>query len=298
MDLNSNRQPFRSTIAQSWKSVRGAIASDRLRRIRALLFQIYVLIALLAFAALTVLANSFPVFQPDVLLTRNLQSETVGWRGIGFILQAVSYPGYAIPSMVLIVVVVALLAIIGLRWEALSALFAGVSSGLLNYLVKTAVHRPRPTSNLVEVFQNISGYSFPSGHVMFYMAFFGFLLFLTFTLVKRTWWRYLLMTLLILLIALVGLSRMYLGEHWASDVLGGYLLGSLDLILSIMFYRWGKARRVVKQPVAATTPATTAAVPQEEKKEVEEALQNPLLLKKEVIKEEQKIQNDQHSDHP
>lgn len=293
MDINSNRQSFRSAIAQSWKSARGMIASDRLRRIRALLFQIYVLITLLAFAALTVLANAFPVFQPDVYITRDLQTDTASWHWFGYLLQAVSYPGYAIESIVIIIVVVAFLAIFGLRWESISALFAGVSSGLLNYIVKTAVHRPRPTSNLVEVFQNISGYSFPSGHVMFYMAFFGFLLFLTFTLVKRTWWRYLLMTLLILLILLVGVSRMYLGEHWASDVLGGYLLGSLDLILSIMFYRWGKASRVVKQPVAPTVPA--AAVPPEEKKEVQEALQNPLLPKKEVVKEEQKIQNDQHS---
>lgn len=124
---------------------------------------------------------------------------------------------------------------------------------------------------------------------MFYMAFFGFLLFLIFTLVKRVWWRYVLMTVLILLIALVGVSRMYLGEHWASDVVGGYLAGSLDLIVSIMFYRWGKAGSVVKQPVAPTeTPS--APVPAEEKKEVQETLQNPLVPKQEVAKEDAKIE--------
>ena len=292
MDLNSNRQSFRRAIIQSWRTAREFIASDRLRRIRALLFQVYVLIALLAFAALTILANVFPVFQPDVIITRELQSETVGMRGIGLLLQIVSFPGYAIPSVVITALVVAFLAIIGLRWEAISALFAGASGFLINSVVKTAVHRPRPTSNLVQVFQDLSGYSFPSGHVVFYVGFFGFLLFLVFTLVKRTWWRYLLMIVLILLIALVGVSRMYLGEHWASDVLGGYLLGSLDLILSIAFYRWGKARQVIRQPVATTTPSTAGAVPQEEKKEVQEAMQNPLLPKEEATKEEQKTQND------
>ena len=294
MDLNQINRGFRSAIWGAWNSARTWIASDRLRRIRAILFQVYVLIALLAFAALALLANTFPVFQPDVLITRSLQSDTSRW--FGYILQAVSFPGYATPSIVITLVVVAILGIIGLRWEALAAFFAAVSSEALNYLVKTAVHRPRPSSNLVQVFQTVQGYSFPSGHVMYYMAFFGFLLFLTFTLVKRVWWRYLLMAVLILLMVLVGISRMYLGEHWATDVLGGYFLGSLNLTLAIQFYRWGKNRRVVRQPVAASTPGR-ASTPSDEKQEVKETLQNPLLPKKEVIKEEQSVQHDQHSDH-
>lgn len=293
MDLTPNNRKFREVLSQRWKATREWIASDRLRRIRAILFQVYVLIALLAFAALALLANTTPVFQPDVLITRDLQSDTASWFGL--ILKAVSVPGYAIPSMAITAAVALLLYYLGLHWESITALFAAASSLLLNYIIKTAVHRPRPTANLVEVFQNIQGFSFPSGHVMFYMAFFGFLLFLVFTLVKRVWWRYFLMSFLILLIALVGVSRMYLGEHWASDVLGGYLAGSLDLILSIIFYRWGKASRVVKQPVAPTIPAT-GPVPADEKKEVQEALQNPLLPKQEVIKEEQKIQHDDHPD--
>lgn len=287
MTVSSNNRNIRNSFSEGWKFARTWIASDRLRRIRAILFQVYMLISVLAFAALAFLANTFPVFQPDVFITRELQGETTRW--FGYILQVVSIPGYAIESVVIVVVVTVFLAALGLRWEALAALFAGVSSSLLNYIIKTAVHRPRPTANLVEVFQNVQGYSFPSGHVMFYMAFFGFLLFLTFTLVKRVWWRYLIMVLLILLIALVGVSRMYLGEHWASDVLGGYLAGNLDLILSIMFYRWGKARKVVQQPVAATE-TTPAPVRPEETKEVQQALQNPLLPKTEVVKEEAKIQ--------
>jgi hypothetical protein len=53
------------------------------------------------------------------------------------------------------------------------------------------------------------------------------------------------------LIILIGISRIYLGQHWASDVLGAYLLGSLTLVAIIQLYRWGKTRFFVRQPVAA-----------------------------------------------
>jgi undecaprenyl-diphosphatase len=56
------------------------------------------------------------------------------------------------------------------------------------------------------------------------------------------------------MIALIGPSRIYLGQHWASDVLGAYLLGTLTLVANIAFYRWGKSRFFVakKQPVKTT----------------------------------------------
>ncbi len=66
------------------------------------------------------------------------------------------------------------------------------------------------------------------------------------------------------MIVLIGPSRMFLGEHWASDVLGGYLLGSLTLSLTIFFYRWGKERFLVEQPVAPSLgedPNIPTAIP-------------------------------------
>jgi undecaprenyl-diphosphatase len=51
-------------------------------------------------------------------------------------------------------------------------------------------------------------------------------------------------------IALIGMSRIYLGEHWFSDVVGAYLLGSIALVIMIFFYRWGKTRYFVHQPTA------------------------------------------------
>jgi membrane-associated phospholipid phosphatase len=269
-------------ILLRWRAAREWIASDRLRRVRIYIFQGYVLVALVAFASLALLANTTPVFQPDVKITHELQDDLPSWANV--IMQAVSWPGYLIQSSILIVLIVGVFAGFGLRWEAIALLFAAVSSTAINALIKGIISRPRPGADLVNVFQILNSYSFPSGHVMFYTTFFGFLLFLSFTLLKRSWPRILVNTIMILLIALVGISRIYLGEHWASDVIGGYLLGSLLLALSVIFYYWGKQRYFVSQPVAPA--ASQMPVPHEEKQEINEALKNPLLVKKEEVKKE------------
>jgi undecaprenyl-diphosphatase len=119
--------------------------------------------------------------------------------------------------------------------------------------VKDLIQRPRPAVGLVNVISTLTSYSFPSGHVMFYLGFFGFVAFLVFSLLKPSLKRSLLLVFLCSLIILIGLSRIFLGQHWASDVFGAYLLGSLTLVAIIQFYRWGKTRFFVYQPVAAAT---------------------------------------------
>ena len=97
---------------------------------------------------------------------------------------------------------------------------------------------------------------------MFYLGFFGFIAFLVFSLLKPSLKRSLLLVLFGGLVVLIGVSRIYLGEHWASDVLGAYLLGSLTLVAIIQFYIWGKTRFFVHQPVAPAAPVP--APPQKE----------------------------------
>jgi undecaprenyl-diphosphatase len=131
------------------------------------------------------------------------------------------------------------------------ALIAAVFSTAINVLVKDLVQRARPTTGLVNVVATLNSYSFPSGHVMFYLGFFGFIWFLAFSLLKPSIKRSLVLVFFGILIVLIGASRIYLGQHWASDVLGAYLLGTLTLVVTIQFYRWGKTRFFVNQPVAA-----------------------------------------------
>jgi membrane-associated phospholipid phosphatase len=140
---------------------------------------------------------------------------------------------------------------LGLHWETVMALFAAVFSTAINILVKDLIQRPRPTAGMVNVIDTLNSYSFPSGHVMYYLGFLGFIGFLVFSLMKPSLKRSLFLVLIGIPVLLIGVSRIYLGEHWASDVLGAYLLGSLTLVVTIQFYRWGKTRFFVHQPVAA-----------------------------------------------
>ncbi len=234
------------------EAAKQAIAPRPTRQWRARLFQGYLLAATVAFAVLVVLASQFDYFPIDLRITRAVQEMQAGW--FSALMVAVSYPGYAPQAYVIAAAVVALLFAVGLRWEAVMAALGGAGATGLGALVKLAVHRPRPGADLVQVAVQLDSYSFPSGHVIMYTAFFGFLLFLTYTLFKPSAARAAGLAALGSLVAAVGLSRIYLGNHWASDVTGAYLLGSLWLAACVSAYRWGKPRFFVRQPLA---PAET-----------------------------------------
>jgi len=96
-------------------------------------------------------------------------------------------------------------------------------SSLLNVGVKYIIHRNRP--NILKLIE-IGGFSFPSGHSMVSMSFYGFLIYLC-LINYKTRWKYLISSLFAILILFIGISRIYLGIHYASDVMGGFFLGIL-----------------------------------------------------------------------
>jgi len=98
------------------------------------------------------------------------------------------------------------------------------------------VNRPRPDIELVQIMEGTIGSSFPSMHVALATAICGFLFYLAPRLVKTPAARGLLGALLITLILFTGLSRLYLGTHWTSDVAGGLFLGGLMLYPAIILY--------------------------------------------------------------
>ena len=101
-------------------------------------------------------------------------------------------------------------------------------SALLNQILKYIIQRPRPTEYRII---DESGYSFPSGHSMVSAAFYGFLIYLIYKNVKNKYLKWGLITLLSLLIILIGTSRIYLGVHYTSDVLAGFLISISYLIV-------------------------------------------------------------------
>jgi undecaprenyl-diphosphatase len=230
------------------RTAKEEVTSQPKRERRTYLFELALLAVVGAFTTLTILVKTTPSFPVDVQITRALQSlDSPFFSGLMIV---ISWPGFTPQTIVVSALVVLALYMFGFHWEALAAVFATTLPPAVNMIVKDAIQRPRPTADLVHVFRILDSYSFPSGHVMYYVGFFGFLLFLMYTLLKRSWLRTSLLILLGTFIALVGVSRIYLGQHWASDVLGAYLLGSLTLVINIWFYRWGKKRFFVRQPVA------------------------------------------------
>ena len=101
---------------------------------------------------------------------------------------------------------------------------------VLNQLLKRILQRPRPTEfRIVEE----TGYSFPSGHSMVSMAFYGYLIYLIYRYIKNKYVKWTLITILNILICLIGISRIYLGVHYASDIIGGYLTSIIYMFIYI-----------------------------------------------------------------
>lgn len=111
---------------------------------------------------------------------------------------------------------------------------------ILNQILKFLFHRPRPTGyRLLE----IGGYSFPSGHAMASMAFYGFLIYLAHKFIKNNTIKKLIIILNILIIILIGISRIYLGVHYCSDVLVGY---SISIIYLMLYIKVLKKQKIIK----------------------------------------------------
>lgn len=102
---------------------------------------------------------------------------------------------------------------------------------VLNQILKRILQRPRPTEfRIIEE----SGYSFPSGHSMVSMAFYGYLIYLSYKYIKNKYIKWGLNFILGLLIVTIGISRIYLGVHYTSDVIGGFLISISYLIIYVM----------------------------------------------------------------
>lgn len=202
-------------------------------------------IQLALFALLAWWIHIHPINSIDLAITREFQENPAGWLRVSMIV--VSYPGFWYILVPLVALAALACWLIGLRLEAVFLVGLPLISGGVNTLVKVLVERPRPNGHLVNVFQAASGQSFPSGHVMAYLAFWGLLFSFGIILFRGArWWRILLLVVSALLVVLIGPSRVYLGDHWASDVLGAYLIGGVLLGLALYLYLQLKQRGILE----------------------------------------------------
>jgi undecaprenyl-diphosphatase len=127
------------------------------------------------------------------------------------------------------------------RLEGILIPVAGLIT-LVNTAFKLAIGRPRPSSDLVHILAPEQGNGFPSGHAFFAILILGLTAYFISANLKTHNLRTVALTGLVALILLVGASRVYLGVHWPSDVVGGYLIGGVLLAALISFYRSWRAR--------------------------------------------------------
>jgi membrane-associated phospholipid phosphatase len=185
--------------------------------------------------ALSVAAHFFLVFPFDLKIAQELREE----QNPVFVqtMQWVSLLGETWIEAVLVGTVMAIF-LVRRRWPEAVFVLATASSAVLTSVLKVLIGRPRPPSflgNTGDFFWSVDRYSFPSGHVLFYVVFFGFIAFLAWSHLTG-YVRWLIIAMCGFLIVLIGPSRVYLGAHWASDVIGSYVIGVLWLVMIIPGY--------------------------------------------------------------
>jgi undecaprenyl-diphosphatase len=121
------------------------------------------------------------------------------------------------------------------RFELIFFIVMLASTGILNFLLKQYFVRQRPDLHrLIEE----TGYSFPSGHSMEAFALYASLAFLLWRHISTRTGRSITIVLCIVMIVFIGISRIYLGVHYPSDVIGGYLASGVWFTLAVWLFQW------------------------------------------------------------
>jgi len=118
-----------------------------------------------------------------------------------------------------------------------------------NWLLKSLAESPRPNETAVRVTEQAEGLGFPSGHVMSAVLLYGSIIYLSRFIVRQRTARCMLMAAAGFAILVTGFGRIYTGAHWPSDVLGGYLWGTLALLLVLWAYRTERLHRLQRAVV-------------------------------------------------
>jgi len=217
-------QTIKPAVTEAHRVAAETSVSGRRAVSRGTIFLAFYLWLLSGAIMISLIARYTQFFPGDKTITRNLQSYRRPWmRRFMIGISEIGFPKVGVP---LTFGIAGIFWALRFRLEAIFVLLAS-SSNILNWIVKRLIKRPRPTSELVTVARVINEPSFPSGHVMHYVNFFGLLNYLLATNWRSGRLRNILLTISTALIVLVGPSRVYLGAHWPSDVMAGYVYGGL-----------------------------------------------------------------------
>jgi undecaprenyl-diphosphatase len=202
-------------------------------------------------AAFSYSASIMDRFPGEVTVTTWVQSWRTGW--LDSAVKEVFHSGAPVLAALLVTLTVATLFLTSRGREAIVLMAAIALTVAIDFGLSEAVARPRPSSDLVQVFADFDGHSFPSSHVTYYTVFLGALAVIT------TWnggtrlSRWAVYGALAVALALMGFSRVYLGAHWLGDVIGGYVLGGGIVAFVVLVWRlWTDGDSVRALEVAKT----------------------------------------------
>lgn len=119
-----------------------------------------------------------------------------------------------------------------------------MTSLALLFLMKLSIQRVRPLDPLLEA---VKGFSFPSGHALMSVIFYGLLIYIAAKEIRKKWIRITVIILLMLLILLISYSRLYLRLHYASDILAGLSVGFIWLVLVLRIIKKIETGRMKRQ---------------------------------------------------
>jgi membrane-associated phospholipid phosphatase len=142
------------------------------------------------------------------------------------------------------------------KWHSIKIPAIALSSLGLMFLLKGLFDRERPT---VPLLFEAKGLSFPSGHALMSVTFYGLLVYMVFKTVKNPALKWTLISLLVLLIIIIGSSRVYLRVHYATDVIAGYCIGFLWLVFTVWLLNKIEKQSKKKFDKVVEKPVLTAA---------------------------------------
>jgi undecaprenyl-diphosphatase len=197
------------------------------------------LLLAVGFVAVVMLVGNKRIAKFDERIISAVQGmESPGWTFIMKFFTTIG-SGFVVALLTLLLCIF-LYAVLKHRQELIFLVAVVGGTGILNLMLKLLFQRDRPTLHrLIE----ITGYSFPSGHSMAAFALYGALTYLLWRHIPSTWGRSLQVSLSSVFILAIGVSRIYLGVHYPSDVVGGYLASGTFLGLFIWVFERRKSRK-------------------------------------------------------
>ncbi|WP_084783801.1 phosphatase PAP2 family protein [Paenibacillus sp. FJAT-26967] len=191
------------------------------------------------FGVIALLVSQQKIAAFDLAIISAVQGlESPGWTRFAILLDKVGSTAFV--PVITVVAGLYLYVVLKHRSELVLLIAAIGGAALLNTILKKMFQRERPTLNII---MEETGFSFPSGHSMAGFALYGILIFLLWKHIRSTAGRAILLVLAGGMILVMGISRIYLGVHYPSDVLGGFLASAFWLTVCIWTYQRYQLKR-------------------------------------------------------